>query len=178
MILFWHRDEPIGICVFASPAASLAARSAAFGLVNPRSETALAALNANLWLLQRVVLHPTYRGAGLAAPFVRRACAFCPVDWIETLSVLGRINPFFERAGFVRRGAVTPKSGGSRAGCYGGRAHCTGIAADRAGLLFVRQSGSPDCACEFGSNALKRSHTRPSAGLAGEECEARSAEHQ
>ena len=126
VILLWRDDEPIGICVFASPAASLAPRSKAFGLRNPRGEAALAALNANVWLLQRVVLHPTYRGCGLAAPFVRRACQLCPVDWVEALSVLGRVNPFFERAGFERRGAVVPKPGGSRSGCYGGRAKSRG----------------------------------------------------
>ena len=32
---------------------------------------ALSALNEQLWLLQRVVIHPTYRGAGIAANFVR-----------------------------------------------------------------------------------------------------------
>ena len=107
--------------MFAAPAASLTPRSRAFGLSNPRSEPALLALNAKLWLLQRVVLHPSYRGTGLAAPFVRRACELCPVDWVESLSVLGRVNPFFKRAGFTRYGAVTPKRGGSSGGCFGGR---------------------------------------------------------
>ena len=67
---------------------------------------ALTALNQQLWLLQRVVIHPTYRGAGIAAGFVRRACGLCPVDWIETLSAMGQVNPFFERAGFVRAGVI------------------------------------------------------------------------
>jgi N-acetylglutamate synthase-like GNAT family acetyltransferase len=67
---------------------------------------ALSALNRQLWLLARVVLHPTYRGAGIAAAFVRRACQTCPVDWIETLSAMGQVNPFFERAGFVRVGVI------------------------------------------------------------------------
>jgi len=63
-------------------------------------------LNRTLWLLSRVVLHPTYRGAGIAAAFVRRSCATCPIPWIETLSVMGQVNPFFERAGFVRVGVI------------------------------------------------------------------------
>jgi GNAT superfamily N-acetyltransferase len=106
VILLWHRDEPIGICVFAAPAASLTLRTQFFGLSHPRSRLALSALNQQLWLLQRVVLHPTWRGAGIAANFVRRACELCPVPWIETLSAMGRINPFFERAGFVRVGVI------------------------------------------------------------------------
>jgi ABC-type ATPase with predicted acetyltransferase domain len=106
VILLWHGREPVGICVFGAPAAALSARSQFFGLRNPRSRVALAALNEQLWLLQRVVLHPTYRGAGIAAAFVRRACELCPVDWVETLSAMGHASPFFERAGFVRAGVI------------------------------------------------------------------------
>jgi GNAT superfamily N-acetyltransferase len=92
--------------IFSTPAASLALRSRFFGLSNPRSSEQLRALNRQLWLLSRVVLHPTYRGAGIAAAFVRRACETCPVPWIETLTAMGRINPFFERAGFTRVGII------------------------------------------------------------------------
>ncbi|MBX9626825.1 MAG: hypothetical protein K2X82_23695 [Gemmataceae bacterium] len=104
--LLWRGDQPAGICVFGMPAASLAPRTRYFGLANPRGRVELAALNEKLWCLQRVVLHPTYRGAGLAAAFVRRACELCPVDWVETLTAMGRANPVFERAGFVRVGPV------------------------------------------------------------------------
>ena len=106
IVLLRHGNEPIGICVFSAPAAALALRSRYFGLTNPRSSVALAALNRQLWLLSRVVLHPTYRGAGIGAEFVRWACETCPVKWIETLSAMGRASPFFERAGFTRVGVV------------------------------------------------------------------------
>jgi energy-coupling factor transporter ATP-binding protein EcfA2/GNAT superfamily N-acetyltransferase len=124
VILLWHRTEPVGVCVFGTPAASLTLRSRYFGLHRPRSRLALAALNDRFWLLQRVVLHPTYRGAGLAAAFVRRACELCPVDWIETLSAMGQANPFFERAGFTRVGTVrkTGRTGRVRGhGAYAAR---------------------------------------------------------
>lgn len=130
VFVLWHADEPIGVCVFGSPAASLALRSRYFGLTNPRSRPALAALNEQLWLLQRVVLHPTYRGAGIAAGFVRRACELCPVDWIETLTAMGSVNPFFERAGFVRVGTV--RHTGGRHGAYaGGRVSADTLAKSR-----------------------------------------------
>ena len=120
MIVLWHSDAPIGTVVFGTPAASLALRSRYFGLKNPRTGLAMQSLNERLWLLQRVVLHPTYRGGGIASEFIRRACELCDVDWIETLSAMGRANPVFERAGFVRVGAV--KRSGSANGAYGGRA--------------------------------------------------------
>src|SRR5262245_13231564 len=119
VVLLWHGDEQIGICVFTTPAAALRLRSAYFGLRRARSRVQLQALNEQLWLLARVVLHPTYRGAGIAAAFVRQACATCPVDWIETLSAMGHANPFFERAGFVRVGVVRKDRRGSAAGAYG-----------------------------------------------------------
>jgi GNAT superfamily N-acetyltransferase len=102
----WHNAEPVGVCVFATPAASLTLRTRFFGLHRPRSRDHLAALNRHVWLLARVVLHPTYRGAGIAAAFVRRACQTCPVPWVETLSAMGQVNPFFERAGFARVGVI------------------------------------------------------------------------
>jgi ABC-type ATPase with predicted acetyltransferase domain len=111
VILLWHNSEPIGICVFGTGAASLRFRSQFFGLKNPRSALAMRAMNEQLWLLQRVVLHPTYRGAGIAVEFVRRACELCPVRWIETLSAMGRVNPFFEHAGFVRVGVIDKRAG-------------------------------------------------------------------
>ena len=125
--MLWHGREPIGICVFGTPAASLSLRSMFFGLSNPRSGVAMAGLNQQLWLLQRVVIHPTYRGAGIAASFVRRACDLCPVDWIETLSAMGQANPFFERAGFVRVGVIHKRSPTSEQGnaycAYGSKRH-------------------------------------------------------
>ncbi|MGL6095158.1 MAG: GNAT family N-acetyltransferase [Fimbriiglobus sp.] len=124
-MLLWHGPDPVGICVFGTPAASLALRSRFFGLTDPRNRVAMAALNEQLWLLQRVVLHPTYRGAGVATGFVRRACELCPVDWIETLSAMGQANPFFERAGFTRVGVVRKSGRETGHGAYGGRTRVT-----------------------------------------------------
>src|SRR5262249_2216044 len=104
VMLLWHGEEPIGICVFATPAAALRLRSAYFGLRRARSRVALQALNEQLWLLARVVLHPTYRGAGGASAFVRRACEARPLGWVETLSAGGRAHPSFRAARCLRLG--------------------------------------------------------------------------
>jgi hypothetical protein len=100
--LLWHGAEPIGICVFVSPPLSLSGRNRFFGRSGRWDGLRMRALNRQITLLHRVVLHPTYRGAGIAADFVRRSCELCPHPWIETLTEMGRINPFFERAGFIR----------------------------------------------------------------------------
>jgi hypothetical protein len=104
-MVLWHGDKPIGICVFTTPPKSLQQRSRFFGLSGRWSSWQLKALNAQVAMLSRVVLHPTYRGAGLAAQFIRRSCESCPWPWIETLTEMGHVHPFFEKAGFVRVGA-------------------------------------------------------------------------
>lgn len=125
LTLLWHGEEPIGICVFVSPPLSLRLRNQFFGRSGRWDRTALQVLNRQLVLLQRVVLHPTYRGAGIASAFVRRSCELCPYPWIETLSQMGHINPFFEKAGFQRIGTTRAKtrSHESHSAIYGGKRH-------------------------------------------------------
>lgn len=121
VVLLKHGPKPVGICVFGSPAASLALRTKYFGLQRPRSASSMQRINASLWLLSRVVLDPVYRGAGIAAGFVARACDSCPVPWIETLTAMGRVNPFFEKAGFERVGVIRKTGTGGAGGAYGRR---------------------------------------------------------
>ncbi len=112
--MLWHGAEPIGICVFATPAKSLRQRSRYFGLSGSWSRARLQALNAQLVTLARVVLHPSYRGAGLAAEFIRVSCHSCRWPWIEALAGMGQLNPFFERAGFVAVGDGQVRDGSRR----------------------------------------------------------------
>lgn len=104
--LLWHGDEPVGICVMTAPAVSLSRRNQFFGKPGKWAQAAMQSLNHQLVTLSRVVLHPTYRGAGLAAAFIRQSCLACPWPWIETLTQMGHINPVFEKAGFQRIGAT------------------------------------------------------------------------
>lgn len=121
--MLWHEENPIGICVFISPALSLSMRNRFFGLSGKRSKLQAKALNHQLVTLSRVVIHPSYRGAGLASSFIRRSCESSKWRWIETLAQMGNINPFFERAGFVRVGKSTSKNQTriGHSGIYGGK---------------------------------------------------------
>jgi hypothetical protein len=119
----WRGEEPIGICVFVSPPISLKLRNQFFGRSGRWSREGLKSLNHSVVMLQRVVIHPTYRGAGIAAAFVRRACELCPYPWIETLTQMGHVNPFFEAAGFTRVGVVAARvcSRREHSALYGGK---------------------------------------------------------
>ena len=103
--LLWHGDEPIGISVFIAPPKTLSKRNRFFGHSGRWNRTTLRTMNRQLVTLSRVVLHPTYRGAGIGHAFIRRCCELCPAPWIETLTQMGHANPVFERAGFQKLGA-------------------------------------------------------------------------
>ena len=107
--------EPVGIALFCSAPLSLRGRNRYFGTGARWTAANLKALNAQLVTLSRVVLHPTYRGCGLAAPFVSKACDHCPFPWVEALAELGKSHPFLERAGFAR---VDAGPGDGRKGSY------------------------------------------------------------
>ncbi len=123
MTLLWHQETPIGICVFIAPPKSLSLRNKYFGLSGRWDRTALRSLNEQLYTLSRVVIHPTFRGAGIASDFIRQACSLCPIPWIETLTQMGHINPFFERSGFVHVGVSNcqNRSRESHSTLYGSR---------------------------------------------------------
>ncbi|MFW6125356.1 MAG: hypothetical protein ACOC46_04340 [Pirellulales bacterium] len=110
--------------MFGAPMLSLRARNRFFGTRGPSSRAAARALNRKLAVLSRVVVHPTYRGAGLAAAFVRHSCRTCPWPWIETLSEMGHLNPFFEHAGFRRLGLASARRDSRQkySALWGGRA--------------------------------------------------------
>jgi hypothetical protein len=45
------------------------------------------------------VVHPQWRGLGLAVRLVRQALATMTTPYTEALAAMGRVHPFFERAG-------------------------------------------------------------------------------
>lgn len=123
--VLWHGEEPIGICVFCSPPLSLRPRNKFFGRTGRWTRLGIQSLNRQLVMLSRVVLHPTFRGAGIAAAFIRKSCEACPWPWIETLTQMGRLSPFFEKAGFVRVGVAGTqrRSRKGHSAIYGGNRH-------------------------------------------------------
>lgn len=56
-------------------------------------------LNSEVRVISRVVVHPAWRGIGLAVRLVRAALADPATIYTEALTAMGRVNPFFERAG-------------------------------------------------------------------------------
>ncbi len=66
----------------------------------PRRE-AIGRLNREVECISRVIVHPTYRGLGLASKLVRYILRTSPMPIVESLAVMGRYHPFFEAAGMM-----------------------------------------------------------------------------
>jgi GNAT superfamily N-acetyltransferase len=60
-----------------------------------------AALNAELRCISRVVVHPQWRGLGLAVRLVREALKTAVTPLTEALAAMGKVHPFFEHAGMA-----------------------------------------------------------------------------
>ncbi len=58
-------------------------------------------LNAEVRCISRVVVDPRWRGSGLAVRLVRHALRTATTPVTEALAAMGRVHPFFERAGMT-----------------------------------------------------------------------------
>lgn len=63
---------------------------------------AAAMLNREVRTISRVVIDPRWRGLGLAVRLVRHALDHPETVFTEALAAMGRVHPFFERAGMTR----------------------------------------------------------------------------
>jgi len=94
---------PVAVLVVSPPLPSVRGRNIATA---GRYSTAgraisLARLNAEVEAISRVVVHPVYRGLGLAGRLIRHALAKAQTPVVEALAVMGRVHPLFDRAGMA-----------------------------------------------------------------------------
>jgi ABC-type lipoprotein export system ATPase subunit/GNAT superfamily N-acetyltransferase len=59
-------------------------------------------MQKELSTITRVVVHPKYRTIGLGIKLVKETLPLAPTPCIETIAVMARYNPFFERAGMQK----------------------------------------------------------------------------
>ncbi|MHC4287751.1 MAG: hypothetical protein ACYSSJ_05550 [Planctomycetota bacterium] len=99
----WRRlaAPVVGVIVYGVPSANLAARNAATGglFAGLDRSAALSLVNEHMVCIRRVIIEPRYRGLGLASRLVAETMPLTGAAMVEAVSVMGRIHPFFERAG-------------------------------------------------------------------------------
>lgn len=76
---------------------------------------AVARLNRELECISRVIVHPIYRGCGLAVRLVKHALTHASAPLVEALAAMGAVHPFFELAGMTYYGQF---KGPSQRYCY------------------------------------------------------------
>ncbi len=58
--------------------------------------------NANIRTISRVIVRPSYRGAGLAKAVISELIHRCPTPYVEATAAMGAFHPMFERCGMKR----------------------------------------------------------------------------
>jgi ABC-type thiamine transport system ATPase subunit/GNAT superfamily N-acetyltransferase len=98
----WAFDPAIAaVLVVSPPVLNVRGRNIATGNRYTGSDRAAAAarLNREVECISRVIVHPAYRGCGLAVRLVRHALAHARTPNVEALAAMGAVHPLFELAG-------------------------------------------------------------------------------
>ena len=68
--------------------------------LSPHSSAVM--INREFRTIARVVIHPQWRGLGLAVRLVKHALSNPETIYTEALAAMGHVHPFFERSGMIR----------------------------------------------------------------------------
>ena len=95
------RETAVGAIVYSTATAVLELRNAATNnfFSGLDRDTQLGLINKNIRRISRLVIEPRFRGLGLATRLARETMPQLNVPIIEAVAVMGRVNPFLERAG-------------------------------------------------------------------------------
>lgn len=103
--------DVVGVIAYTMPGPGLELRRVATGGVFSGFDrsTALALINKNIRRIARVIIEPRFRGLGLASRLVAETMPQMNIPIIESLAVMGLVNPFFEKAGMKAYTAEMPE---------------------------------------------------------------------
>ena len=99
---FHGRPRVAGVAVLCYPAIRCAPRERRLGLSGGGNAEFARFVNRHVRVVSRVIVHPPFRGLGLATGLVRAAAELRLTRYTESIAVMGRLVPMFERAGFER----------------------------------------------------------------------------
>jgi ABC-type lipoprotein export system ATPase subunit len=90
-----REDELCGVIVYSYPPPNTFGRSKVW-------KGSFQQLQREVSTVTRVVVHPKYRTIGLGVRLVAETLAKAGTPYIETLAVMAKYNPFFEKAGMLK----------------------------------------------------------------------------
>lgn len=105
--------EVAAVLVVSPPVLRCRGRNVATGgrYIGPNRRRAVRRLNDEIECISRVVVHPIYRGCGLAVRLTRHALRHAATPFVEALAAMGAVHPFFELAGMTCHGHFGEGSG-------------------------------------------------------------------
>lgn len=97
-------DHVVGVLVYTvAPLQSSIRNTVLRGMYQPGTNAMkpymTAKVNAEIELICRLVIHPTFRGIGLAQRMLAETLPQRPVRFVECSAAMGRVNPCFARSG-------------------------------------------------------------------------------
>lgn len=98
----YNKPELAGVVVFCASSFATFGRRFFFGSCLNRSGEEIKELNKLFSKISRVVVHPKYRSVGLGTFLVAEALKLSPTRYTETVAVMAKYNPFFEKAGMLK----------------------------------------------------------------------------
>jgi ABC-type ATPase with predicted acetyltransferase domain len=97
-----HKNQTIGTIVYSYPTPICFGRNQAW-------KGTLQQLQHDISTISRVIIHPKYRSIGLGAKLVKKTLPQAETPYVETVAVMAKYNPFFEKAGMQRITESKPK---------------------------------------------------------------------
>ena len=96
-----RKDELCGVIVYSYPPPITFGRNKAW-------KGNFQQLQKELSTISRVIIHPKYRTIGLGIKLVKETLPSAGTPYIETLAVMAKYNPFFEKAGMQKTAESKP----------------------------------------------------------------------
>ena len=102
-----YMQKTIGVVLYISPFLGCSARNQVMPQYGGSASKERADLvNREITRLARIIIHPKFRGAGLAVKLVRETMPQTGKRVVETIAAMARYNPFFEKAGMTLVGEM------------------------------------------------------------------------
>jgi ABC-type ATPase with predicted acetyltransferase domain len=97
-----YKGETIGIIVYTLTFRALHFRNQLF----PEYKNNIEKVNSDILRISRVIIHPKFRGIGLAQELVRQTLPLVNARIVECVAAMAKYNPFFEKAGMTLAGKM------------------------------------------------------------------------
>jgi hypothetical protein len=95
-------SRPVAVGVLSYPVPSCRPRERVLGIESLSRKQKLVIVNQQVRTISRVVVHPQFRSLGLSSILVRCLCDHCDTRFVESIAMMARAHPFFDRAGMTR----------------------------------------------------------------------------